>query len=139
MRVLRSMGPGRRARDEGYGTGSTKERRFLWILAVLVVLGLTDCSARGEPPPDRSQRSEAPASPNAGSPSASGDKPECLSNADVIDLVVAGEQDAAIIARFPGATTCFDLSTAGMLDLRNAGVNPAVIAAMTRAARQDEH
>ena len=139
MSVFPRKAPGRRASGADSETGSTMERRVLCVLAVLLAFGVADCSARGERPPHRNQRSGASADPDAGSPSATGDEPDCMSNTDVIDLVVAGEQDAAIIARFAGSTRCFDLSTTGMLELRNAGVSPAVIAAMTRAARQDEH
>lgn len=139
MNVSATMATGRGARGECFGTGSTAERRFPWILAVLLAFGVAGCAARGERPPDRNQGPEAPADPNIGSLPGTGDEPECLSNSDVIDLVVSGEQDAAIIARFADSTGCFDLSTAGMLELRNAGVSPAVIAAMARAARQDEH
>ena len=139
MSVFSREVPGRRARGEGSGTRSTKEGRFLRVLAVLLALGVAACSARSERPPDRNQGSEAPAVSNTGSRPATGDAPACMSNTDVINLVVSGEQDAAIIARFAGSTSCFDLSTTGMLELRNAGVSPAVIAAMTRAARQEEH
>lgn len=138
MSVFPRMALGRPARGESSGTGSTKETRFLWLLAVLLAFGIADCAARSEPP-DRDRGSEASTDPNTGSLPGTGDEPECMSNTDVIDLVVSGEPDATIIARFAGSTGCFDLSTAGMLELRNAGVSPAVIAAMTRAARQDEH
>lgn len=118
------------------GIGSTRKRRFPWVLAVLLAFGVAGCAARSERPPDGDQGSEAPENPNAGSPPATGNESGCMSNTNIIDLVVSGEQDAAIIARFAGSTGCFDLSTAGMLELRNAGVSPAVIAAMTRAARR---
>jgi len=139
MNVLPAMATGRRVRGERSRTGSTKERRFPWVLAVLLAFGVASCAARSDRPPDRNQGSDTPADPNTGAPHATGDEPACMSNNDVIDLVVSGDQDAAIIARFAGSTSCFDLSTAGMLELRNAGVSPAVIAAMTRAARQEEH
>ena len=138
MNVFPTMLTGRRAPGEGSGIGSTTKGRSLWVLAVLLAFGVAGCAARSERPPDGDQGSEASTDPNTRSLPGTGDELECLSNSDVIDLVVSGEQDAAIIARFAGSASCFDLSTSGMLELRNAGVSPAVIAAMTRAARQEE-
>ena len=135
-----------------------ERHRFLAVLGALLALGFVDCSARTERPPDPSNGpeqvadasagsqqppgpnpgSEQGASPNTASQPAPDDQPECLSNTEVIELVVSGERDAAIIARLTTSDTCFDVSPAAMIDLRNAGVSPAVIAAMTRAAgRQD--
>lgn len=133
-----------------------ERQRFLAVLGALLALGLADCAARSEPPPGPNDGSEQAADPNTGSeqppdlnagpgqatdpnpgsPPTPDDQPECLSNAKVKDLVVSGEQDAAIIARLTTSETCFDTSSAAMLDLRNAGVSPAVIAAMASAARR---
>ena len=62
-----------------------------------------------------------------------------MSNDDVKDLVTSGEGDAAIIARLTSSETCFDVSSAAMLDLRNAGVSPRLIQAMVSAARREKH
>ena len=97
-----------------------------------------DLSAGSEQPPDPNAGPVQAAEPDPGSQPTPGDQPACLSNTEVIRLVRSGEQDAAIIARLTTHETCFDVSPAAMLDLRNAGVSPVVIAAMTRAAgRQD--
>ena len=164
------MAPGRRTRDEGAGADSAKERRrFLYVLAVLLASGLTDCAGRSEPPPDPTAGTQQPADPSRdpepppvpapdpepppdpgpepppdpGSKSppdpGPGPEPECMSNADVRELVASGEVDAAIIARLSTSETCFDISSAAMLNLRQAGVSPRVIQAMTAAARREEH
>ena len=143
--------------------------RSLLVPAALAALGLTGCAARAEPPPDPDSvaereaepdiRADEPADPNASveppggpgtgaeqpanpvvrPPTRTAQQPECISNTDVMNLVAAGAEDAAIIARLTTSETCFDVSSAAMLDLRNAGVRPRVIQAMVRAARREEH
>ena len=116
-------------------------RRFLLLLAVPLAPGLAACAARSEPPPDPDDGSEPSPGPGPDPepPPDPRPEPECMSNDDVKDLVTSGEGDAAIIARLTSSETCFDVSSAAMLDLRNAGVSPRVIQAMTAAARREEH
>jgi|GEM_PF-5014381 len=109
-----------------------REWRFHLACAALLAISFGSCSTRSEGTADPSDNS---ATVTGSGESAS----ECLTNADVVQLVVSGERDEAIIAHFSGATTCFELSTDKILDLRNAGVSPAVIAAMTRANRREDH
>ncbi|MYE13714.1 MAG: hypothetical protein F4X99_19070 [Gammaproteobacteria bacterium] len=62
-----------------------------------------------------------------------------MSNAHVRELVASGVEDAAIIARLTTSETCFDVSSAAMLSLINAGVSPQVIHAMAEVVRREEH
>ncbi|MXW38206.1 MAG: hypothetical protein F4Z65_08090 [Acidobacteria bacterium] len=133
-----------------------------------MALGFGACAGRSEPPPDPADGAEQPADPgpkpeppvdsdpgsetprdqDIGSeqtedpidrpPRRIPDEPKCMSNADVRALVASGEADAAIIARLTTSETCFDISSAAMLDLINAGVSPRLIQAMTAAARREE-
>ena len=97
------------------------------LCAALLAIGL-GCSARSERAADPGGGSQDSTVSGAG---------ECLSNAQIVQLVGRGEPDAVIIARITGSATCFDVSAAEVVTLRNAGVSPAVIAAMSRAARQE--
>jgi len=160
MNLAPRMTTGHGARTDG--AGSPKERwRFLYVLVVLWAFGITACAGRSEPPPDPTDGSQQPADPSpapepppgpAPDPEpppdpgpkpppdpGPGPEPECMSNADVRELVESGEADAAIIARFTASETCFDISSAAMLNLINAGVSPRVIQAMTAAARREEN
>lgn len=103
-------------------------RRTL-LCAALLAIGL-GCSARSDTAADSGNGPPDSTNPGAG-------VSDCLSNAGIVELVGRGEADDAIIARITGSATCFDVSAAEVVTLRNAGVSPAVIAAMSRAARQE--
>ena len=98
-----------------------------------------DPNASVEPPEGPGTGAEQPANPVVRPPTRTAQQPECISNTDVMNLVAAGAEDAAIVAQLTTSETCFDVSSAAMLDLRNAGVRPRVIQAMVRAARREEH
>lgn len=160
MNLAPRMTTGHWARTEGAGSAK-EQRRFLYVLVVLWAFGITACAGRSEPPPDPIDGSQQPADPSpapepplgpAPDPEpppdpgpkpppdpGPGPEPECMSNANVRELVASGEQNAAIIARLTTSETCFDVSPAGMIELRNAGVSPAVIAAMVKAVQREEH
>ncbi len=60
--------------------------------------------------------------------------PEVLTNEDVQKLTEAGIPAAAIVAKINGSDTKFDVSVDGLLALAAAGVDKAVIEAMTDSA-----
>ena len=115
----RSEGASRRKPAE---TGLMTYRRTL-LCAALLAIGL-GCSARSERAADPGNGPRDSTSPGAG-------VSECSSNAEIVQLVGRGEQDDAIIARITRSATCFDVSAAEIVTLRNAGVSPAVITAMS--------
>lgn len=59
---------------------------------------------------------------------------ETLDNQQVIDLVKVGLGDEAVVAKINSSATHFDVSTDGLIALKNAGVSSAVIAAMIQAS-----
>jgi hypothetical protein len=68
-----------------------------------------------------------------GSPTTSRSPSEVLTNEEVIRMTVAKLPDIVIVTKIKNSTCKFDISTDGLIKLKQAGVSDAVIQAMTEA------
>ena len=68
-----------------------------------------------------------------GSPTSSSAPSEVLTNEEVIRMTVAKLPDSVIVTKIKNSTCKFDISTDGLIKLKQAGVSDAVIQAMTEA------
>ena len=68
-----------------------------------------------------------------GSPTTSSAPSEVLTNEEVIRMTVAKLPDSVIVTKIQNSTCKFDISTDGLIKLKQAGVSDAVIQAMTEA------
>ncbi len=63
---------------------------------------------------------------------------ETLTNQSIIDMVGAKLPEEIILAKIRSSATAFDVSTAGLVSLNNAGVSSAIVKEMLAARRHSE-